>query len=163
MTKLHVLLLVCFLAALGAGVCAGVLWERAHKPPQDWLADLNLPPEQREKIKNIWLEYTRTAGWQVKREQRETARKECEEAVKVLIPAEQKERYEAAMNAYYQKLDEIEKNSEKLKSETIEKIKALLPEAKRPLYDELRKKREERSKMKTDEKAPAAGAAKSNP
>ncbi|MGD0090765.1 MAG: hypothetical protein ABSE73_12665 [Planctomycetota bacterium] len=142
MSKVRLVVFLCFMAAFGAGVCAGVLWQRRAKPAQDgWLSELNLSPEQREKIKAIWTESMKVGDWQAQRDRREAAQKERDEALRALLTGEQKPRFEEIMSAYHKKADEIAQAGRKARDEAYERTKALLTENQRVLYDELRKKR----------------------
>lgn len=145
MIKTRVVLLLCFLAALGAGVCVGLLWKQQAVRPmhEGWLSELNLTSDQQEKIRAIWTEAMKNSDWQGQREKREAAQKERDEAVKALLPAEQRPRYEEILAAYQKKADEISQAGRKARDEAYEQTKALLTEDQRVLYDELRKKRAE--------------------
>lgn len=145
MTKARLIFLMCFLAAFGAGTCVGLLYQRtpAKAAHDDWLADLNLTSEQRDKMKAIWTETMKATDWQAQREKREAARKERDEALRGLATGEQKERLEGILSAYQKKMDAIAQESGKARDDAYERTKALLTESQRVMYDELRKKRSE--------------------
>jgi Spy/CpxP family protein refolding chaperone len=140
----RVIFLLCFLCAFGAGIFAGVLWERRAKPPPDgWLSDLNLSAEQREKIGAIWTDPLRATNRQARREKREAAQKERDDALRALVIGEQKQRYEDILGAYQKRLEEIAQEARKANDEAYQRTKLLLTESQRALYDEVRRKREE--------------------
>jgi Spy/CpxP family protein refolding chaperone len=159
MTKLHVLLLICFLATFAAGSCAGVLWERAHRPPADpWLGELDLTAKQREDIKAIWMEARRLAGLHAQKTQREAARKKCDEALKALIPSSQMKNYDNIMREYNEELAGIERKAKEVMDEAYQRTKALLPEDQRAQYEEIRKKNLERRTHTETGNTPSAEA-----
>ena len=142
MIKTRLILLVCVLAAFGAGVSVGVLWQKSAPVSQDrFLAELNLTPEQRAKIKTIWAAAMKNSGWQTQRERREAAQKEFQAALEGLITVEQKPRYDEIIKAHQIKMDEIAQESTKARNEAYEKTKAELTEPQQVAYEELRKKR----------------------
>jgi len=168
MMKSRLIFLLCFLAAFGAGACVGTLWQQPAKSARDGrLSELNLTPEQQEKIKAIWTEAMKATDWQAQREKREAAQKERDEALRTLITGDQKQRFEEIMSAYQKKADEIAQEGRKAKDEAYERTKAMLTESQRVLYDELRKKRAEAhgrsradsSKRPAGETAPEKGGA----
>jgi Spy/CpxP family protein refolding chaperone len=108
----------------------------------DWLAELNLTADQREKMKAIWTEAMKATGGQ-EREKRDAARKERDEALRALVTGEQKERLEEVLSAYQKKMEAISQESGKARDEARERTRALLSESQRVQYDELWKKRME--------------------
>jgi len=161
-TRSRLIFFVCFMAAFGAGICVGLLWQRpAPSSRADWLAELNLTPEQQEKIRAIWTDAMKASDWQTQREKREAAQKERDEALSALVTGERKPRYEEIMGTYRKKADAITQESRKARDEAYERTKALLTESQRVKYDELRKKRlEAHGRSRTDSsKAPAEGSA----
>ena len=159
--KSRLIFLLCFLTAFGAGVCVGVLWQQRVKPAHDgWLSDLNLTAEQREKIKAIWTDAMKAADWQTQREKREVAQKERDEALRTLVTADQKQRYEEIVSAYQKRAEEISQESRKAREDAYERTKALLTESQRQMYDELRKKRsEQHGRTRTDSTKKQPGGA----
>ena len=152
MIRSRSIFLLAFLSAFGAGLSVGLLWQRsssAEKPPpapqqQDgWLAELNLSPEQREKIKAIWTDAMKNNNWQQQREQREAAVAERDEALKTMLDAGQKTKYDEILATFQKKMDEFSAENKKSRDAAYEKTKAILTETQRVQYDELRKKRME--------------------
>jgi len=161
-TKACLIILLCFMTAFAAGICVGVLWQRRTKLPQDgWLSDLNLSSEQREKIRAIWTDPLRLVDKQTRRERREAAQKEREDALRALVTGEQKQRYEEVMSACQRKLEEIAQEARKSSDDAYVRTKAVLTETQRAMFDELRKKREEtrgRSRLDSSRKQAAESA-----
>jgi Spy/CpxP family protein refolding chaperone len=144
MIKTRLVFVVCFLMAFGAGISVGALWQKPEKMVQEgWLAELNLTPEQREKMKSIWTETMKNSGWQAQRGRREAAQKERDEAMKAIIPIDHAAMFDEIMSTYQKKMDEIAQESRKAKDEAYEKTKEILTEQQRVTYEELRKKRME--------------------
>jgi Spy/CpxP family protein refolding chaperone len=160
--KARLIFLACFLSAFGAGLIVGILWQQPAKASQDhWLSDLNLTPEQHEKIKAIWTDAMKNTGWQAQREKRDAAQKQRDEAMNALVSAEQKPRYDEILAEYQKKLDELRQEEKKAKDEAYERTKAILTESQRVAYDEMRKKRMEgRARSRGDStKGQTGGAA----
>jgi Spy/CpxP family protein refolding chaperone len=144
MIKTRIVFVVCFLMAFGAGVSVGALWQKPEKVVQDgWLGELNLTPEQREKMKAIWTETMKNSGWQAQRSRRDAAQHDRDEALKAIIPPEHAAMYEEIMASYQKKMDDLAQESRKAKDEAYEKTKEILSEQQRVAYEELRKKRME--------------------
>ena len=171
MIRSRSIFLLAFLSAFGAGLSVGLLWQRstsAEKTPpsqlqqQDgWLSELNLTPDQREKIKAIWTEAMKPGNWQAQHEKREAAQTERDEALKGLLSAEQKPKYDDILAAYQKKMDELNADNKKSRDAAYEKTKAILNETQRVQYDELRKKRMEgRGRHGEGNKPPAVGGEK---
>lgn len=141
MTKLQIILLCCVLLSFGAGFCSGALYGKKVEKHDDWLSELNLEPEQHKKIKDIWSEVMKTAGWPAQREKRDAIWKERDEAVKALMTPEQLPHYDEIIKASKDKQNELAQQNKKLMDEATEKTKALLTEAQRVKYDEIRQRR----------------------
>jgi Spy/CpxP family protein refolding chaperone len=159
--KPKLIILACFLSAFGAGLCVGVLWQQPAKAAQDhWLSELNLTPEQREKIKAIWTDAMKNSSWQNQREKRDSAQKQREEALNALITPEQKLKYDEIQSNYQKQLEVLSQESRKSKDEAYEKTKAILNDEQRVAYEEMRKKRMEgRSRSRGDSSKATGGAA----
>ncbi|MCY3024433.1 MAG: hypothetical protein NTW87_36120 [Planctomycetota bacterium] len=161
--KSRLIFLLCFLAAFGAGICVGyaVGGARRAAPRDGWLSELNLSPEQGEKIKAIWTDAMKATDWQSQREKREAVRTERDEALRALVTGDQKQRFEEIMSAYQKKADEISQEARKARDEAYERTKAVLTESQRVAYDELRKKRAEahgRTRTETQKGQPKGSA-----
>ncbi|HYG74067.1 MAG TPA: Spy/CpxP family protein refolding chaperone [Planctomycetota bacterium] len=144
--KSRILFVICFLTAFGAGLLAGMLLKQppAAQPQSDrFLGELNLTPEQREKMKAIWTEAMKNNSWQMQREAREAAQKERDEAMRALITDEQRPRFEAIQSAYQAKIEELSQKSRKARDEAAEKTKAILNKEQRVKYEEITKRRRE--------------------
>jgi len=141
--RVILIMLACALTCFGAGYSVDRLLHPAPPPPQDhYMAELNLSPEQREKIKAIWTDVSKNSG-PAQREKREAAQKEFIEALQTLATPEQKPKLDVLVAEYRKKLDQISQDARKLRDEAIERTKAELNDEQRAAYDEIRKKRQE--------------------
>ena len=141
MTKTKLILLICFCAAFGAGVAAGVALMRSAPPAphESWLAhELDLTPEQREQMHQIWSQVIGSQG-PPPREQRQALQKERDEAVRGLLNEGQKAKYEEVMKKYAEKIAALEETRKKAFDEAVERTKKILTESQRKKYEELLK------------------------
>lgn len=152
MIRSKTIFLLAFLTAFGAGLSVGLLWQRSSSAekapvlpqppnPHDWMAELNLTPDQKEKIKAIWTEAMKNNNWPQQREIREAAATERDDAFKAMLNPEQKTKYDDILAAYQKKIDDLNAENKKSRDAAYEKTKAILNETQRVQYDELRKKR----------------------
>ena len=150
--KSRLIVIACFFIAFGAGLSAGVLWQKKQTTPDDrWLSELNLSAEQREKIKAIWAEAMNSGGWQAQREKREALQKERDEALKAILDESQKQRYSDITQKYQKEIDAISEAAKRAKDDAYERTKALLDDNQKVTYDQLRQKRaENRSRGRAD-------------
>jgi Spy/CpxP family protein refolding chaperone len=165
--------LLAFLTAFGAGLSVGLLWQRSSSAekapvqqppnPHDWMAELNLTPDQKEKIKAIWTEAMKNNTWPQQREIRDAAAVERDEAFKAMLNAEQKTKYDDILATYQKKMDDLNAENKKSRDAAYEKTKAVLNETQRVQYDELRKKRFEGRGRRPEGGKPPAGAPDKKP
>ena len=143
MTRTRLIVLGCFVAALAAGIAVGVAAGRFARRPRhaSWLERrLDLTPDQREQMRQIWSGVMRRSGRQ-QREQREALRRERDEAVQALLTEEQKKQYEEAMQTYARKSEALAAERRKAFDEAVERTKQILTEPQREKYEELLKQR----------------------
>ena len=141
MTKTKLIILICFCAAFGAGVAAGVALMRSAPPPphESWLGhELNLTPEQREQMHQIWSQAMGSPGPQL-HEQRQALQKERDEAIRALLNAGQKAKYDEVMKNYAEKIAALEETRKKAFDEAVERTKKILTGPQRKKYEELLK------------------------
>ena len=134
---------ICFVLALAAGVCVGLLAGRSASGPRRGSLlsrELDLTREQREQMRQIWSEVMRATG-ERQRERRHALREEREKAVQALLTDEQKPQYEQLMEEYARRLDELSQEGRKRFEEAVEKTKQTLTEAQRKKYEEFLEKR----------------------
>jgi len=139
MTKTKLVLLVCFIATLAAGIAAGMAFSGPNRRPHPRPDPLNLSPEQREKMRQIWssVESKSRAG----REQMDALRKEREEAVIGLLNGEQKAQYDAIIKTHDEKMAALAAERRKAIEEAVQRTKEILNDEQRAKYDEMLKKR----------------------
>lgn len=202
MSKLRLIVIVCFIAAFGAGLTAGRLWERqvltgatvpggtAATPPvvdntnqipvvpkvdptvvappvvpnpnsnpnpslgpppgppsgggggQDWLAELKLSKEQKDKMRQIWSEVMRN-NFALRHDKHDAVRKEKEEAIVALFTSDQRVAYENVLKQTESKYAQLAAENRALQETAVAKTREILTPEQRVKYDELRKKREQ--------------------
>jgi Spy/CpxP family protein refolding chaperone len=146
--------LVSFFSAFAAGVTVGLVWSKpvpqgvggpggpgGHRGSRDPMAELQLTPEQSEKIKGFWTEAMKSGNWQFQREQREAAQKTRDDAYRAMLSEEQKARQDELNRSYQAKLDELNAISKRARDEAYEKTQSILSDAQRKVYEEMRKRR----------------------
>jgi len=139
MTKTKLILLVCFAAALAAGVAAGMAFSRFSGRPH-WRPDpLNLTPEQREQMRQIWsfVESLRSKH----REQMDGLRRERDEAVIALLNDEQKAKHDTILKEHERKMEAIAAERQKAIDDAVKRTRGILNEQQRTKYDEMLEKR----------------------
>jgi Spy/CpxP family protein refolding chaperone len=146
MTKIKVLLIVAFLATFAAGAAVGFsVWgtgHRRHGP--SWLAaELGLSDQQREQMHQIWSE-TMSNAFRDRWEQRRAIAEERDQAILDLLTDEQRTRYDAILEAYARKRQEMEEQREQAFKQAVERTKQILTPEQAAKYEELLKKRPER-------------------
>jgi len=140
MTKTKVILLVCFIAALAAGVAAGMAFSRFSDPPRPRRDPLGLSLEQREQMRQIWSSVESTSRTP-HRERMDGLRKEREDAIRALLTDEQKAQYEAILKTHDQKMDDLAAERKKAIDDAVNRTKEILNEEQRAKYDEMLNKR----------------------
>jgi Spy/CpxP family protein refolding chaperone len=157
----RLIFLISFFTAFAAGVTVGLVWSKPlpqggkapHKEgakdgpsgreggPRDPMAELRLTPDQNEKVKEFWTEAMKKSNWPMQRERREAARKERDDGLRALLTDEQKEKQDELNRAYQAKLDELDAISKRAREEAFEKTNAILSDAQKKTYEEMRKRR----------------------
>ena len=148
MTKAKVIMIVAFLVTFAAGVAAGLAYGMTRQHPHDrsWLSsELNLTPEQRDKMSAIWTEVMHNSG-EHGRERRQALQKQRDDAVRALLTEPQKAQYESVLQDYSKRAGELSKEREKLFQEAVERTKLILTDEQRKKYEELLKNRLERER-----------------
>jgi Spy/CpxP family protein refolding chaperone len=145
MTKAKAIVVVGFLVAFAAGGSAGLLVQPPPVPrdPGSWLTgELNLTPEQRAQMKEIWST-TMGDAWRRYNEQRHAVKEQTQAAVKALLSNEQRAQYDAIMAQQEQKYAELNKERRDAFTAAREKTRQILTDEQRARYDELTAKRGE--------------------
>ena len=141
MTRFKAFILVCFCLAFLAGVSTGVLWNRMAKKPRgpSWIErELDLTPEQREQMREIWFS-AMGRGRQQQREQRRIIREERDKAIQGLFNEEQTAQYEEIVRLHEEKSAALDAARDALFKQAVEQTKAILTESQRAKYEELLK------------------------
>ena len=139
MSRAKAMLCICFVLALAAGTCAGVLFGRSGSGRQRGSVlsrELDLNPEQREQMREIWSEVMRDSGRQQFRE-RDAARRKRDEAIRALLTSEQLSEYEQLMDQYARELEALSRERRRRFDEAVEKTKLILTEPQRRKYMEM--------------------------
>ena len=142
MTKARVMMLACFLVAFAAGTALGLLVGRPALAPHSrsrLSRELDLTPQQREQMRQIWSDVMRSAP-QDEYERRQALRTQRDEAIQALLAEEQKPRYEEVMQEYSRKVDELAQERQELFQKATERTKEILTESQRKKYEELLEK-----------------------
>jgi len=140
------ILIVSFVLVFAAGAAVGVVAARRFRPPQppSWLAsELDLTPEQRERMHQIWSE-TMRSGFRQEGERRAAMMQERDEAIQALLSEEQRAKYEAIQQDYTRKRDELSQERRAAFEKAVEQTKAILTPEQRVKYEELMKRERER-------------------
>ncbi|MHC4712042.1 MAG: Spy/CpxP family protein refolding chaperone [Planctomycetota bacterium] len=138
MTKMRLIVLICFCATFSAGVGTGGVLGReiGRTGRRSFLGRaLDLTPEQREKMREIWSS-VRGESRRQRRAQRMALRQERDEAVLALLSEEQRLKYDEILREYEQNLEAMEEEGKKRFEEAVERTKAILTEAQRKKYEE---------------------------
>ena len=202
MSKLRLIVMICFFAAFGAGLTAGRLWERqvlaganapggtvvtppvventnqipvvpkvdstvvtpsiavnpnpipnpnpSFGPPPgqpfgtgaDWLAELKLSKDQKDKMRQIWSEVMHNS-WALRHERHDAVHNEKDEAILALFTSDQRVAYDVILKQTESKYAQLETESRALQETAVAKTREILTPEQRVKYDELRKKREQ--------------------
>lgn len=133
-----------FLIAFIAGAISGIAW--THHPrggPQNdrpsresWIAsELSLTTEQQSQMKDIWSDMNAGHGdWRGKRDQ---LRRQRDDAIAALIPADDKPAFDAIQQKYRQQQDELDAEGRKRFEIAVEKTKKILTDEQLKKYEQL--------------------------
>lgn len=134
---------VAFLLAIGAGALLGVGVGRHSPQGRPPLAvELGLSGPQEKQMKEIWSKVAQGSGGGG-RDHRSALAQERDEAIKKLIPEDQKAAYDKIMLDYKAKLEELNKERASAFQEAVKRTKEILNETQRQKYAELLKRRGE--------------------
>jgi Spy/CpxP family protein refolding chaperone len=145
MSRVKMFLTIGFVLAMGAGVAVGMLgakYPQTHQP-RSWLGDeLGLSPDQREQMRSIWQDVSKSGqrDWGKRR----ALEKEKTEAVLGLLTPEQKAKYDELNRQYQQKAQEISQQREANMQDAIERTKAMLTPQQRERYEQIMQERREK-------------------
>jgi len=143
MTKTRVILVIGFLVALGAGMAVGAALKRGGepKPRKPWIEEeLNLTPEQREKMHDIWSESMREMR-EYQRDRRQALLSERDEAIQNLLSVPQRAEYAEIQRIYERESAALSEAARKAFDEAKEKTKEILTEEQQEAYDRMLRER----------------------
>lgn len=148
MNKVRSLIVLMFLSAFAAGVCAALVARTPAKPPERGgpsflAAELGLSKAQQEEMVKIWGGMMDRSQWQKDAELRRNYQKRRDDAIRQLIPAEKRGEVDKINEAYAAEIAEIGEQRKKAFEAAVEKTKAILSPEQREKYDEFLKKRSE--------------------
>jgi Spy/CpxP family protein refolding chaperone len=138
MNRLKLLIAILFLIALGTGIVVGMGVSRTPKAHErgSWLAEeLNLTPDQSEKIKAIWSDISRPG--QSSFDRRRQYQRERDEALLGLLTPEQRAAYGTIVDKYNLQIAELNHEREQAFQAAVESTKDILTESQRAKYDEI--------------------------
>ena len=143
MSKTKAILLFCFASVFAAGVLVGAVARRATAPRRErhsWLSqELDLTPDQRDQMRDIWSDAMRGSREQQHQERR-ALREKRDQALQDLLSDEQKAEYEKILLKYEEgtkALDEVRKAAF---DDAVQRTKAILNEEQRAKYEEMLKR-----------------------
>jgi Spy/CpxP family protein refolding chaperone len=147
MTKMRLMVTVCFLVAFAAGTTLGMLVrrppERVHHGRSYLARELDLTLEQQEQVSKIWRETTRAAQQQ-QREQRDDLQRARDEAICSRLSVEQALWYDEVMKEYARALAEGSQLRRRMTEDAVKRTKEVLNEEQRAKYEKLLQARTER-------------------
>lgn len=151
MGRTKIVILAAFVLVMGAGVVVGRLWTRLPhaaapegKSPS-WLADqLDLTPQQRQQMDGIWAETKQKV--EQKSERRRALDQERDQAIADLLGPEQWAAYGRLVDEFRAKRNEADKERSMLIRDADERSRALLGEAQRQKWDQMRQSHRERER-----------------
>jgi Spy/CpxP family protein refolding chaperone len=146
-TKLIVMLgfVVAFAAGMAVGVRDHALIVPAsttstpttHPNRAGWLvAELDLTPDQQEKLNDIWSKTARS-GNRGQEDIRRQFRKERDDAIAALIPSQNQPAYEQAVKTYSDHMEQLEQQWRSAYENAVEQTKQILTPSQRSKYEEI--------------------------
>ncbi len=147
MTRTKAVLLVSFVLVFVAGLAAGRLTarRRPRHRGRSWLtSELNLTPDQRDQMQEIWSEATRQP--RAPREDWAQARRERDEAVRELLSDEQTEEYDRIIREREERRQAMADRRRKAFEDAVARTKEILTPEQRAKYDEIRSRMPERGR-----------------
>jgi Spy/CpxP family protein refolding chaperone len=144
MIKAKVIIVAGFLVSFGAGLVTGWSSHPSGGPPhrpRPWIAgELGLSVEQERQMEKIWSNVVRPPGPEDE-ERRRAIRRERDEAIAALIPAQQKAAYDKISKDYFDRMTQLVQDRGKLIQAAVEQTKKILTEEQWKKFDEFQKRR----------------------
>ncbi|MCK4376518.1 MAG: periplasmic heavy metal sensor [Candidatus Brocadiae bacterium] len=138
MTKAKAVLLVCVVLVFAAGAAVGRLTarHRSHGGRRSWLTgQLDLTPEQGEKMREIWSEAMEPLA--NSREERQRVLRERDEAVRGLLDEDQVPEYDRIHEELAARLKEMGARRREAFEEAVARTREILTPDQRVKYDEM--------------------------
>ena len=133
-------MLASFAVVFAAGVAVGLVlaWSARASHRRSWLAgELDLTPQQREQMREIWSQPDQRAQMRSHFERSRAIREQRDEALRALLTEEQKARHDELLQEYEQQLNELNEERRKAFEEKVQRTKEILTEPQRKKYEEL--------------------------
>jgi Spy/CpxP family protein refolding chaperone len=145
-TRTKIALLLSFAMVFAAGVVVGHLaWRRSPRDRRSWLGEeLNLTPEQREQMRQIWSEAMGGLGAE-RWSRRRALAEEREQAIRELLSPEQLQEYEGILGEHERALQALAEEREKALKEAVERTKRILTPVQREEYEAMMDRVRERA------------------
>lgn len=151
--RTKVIMMIAFALTLGAGAAVGMLGARQaavrdqdkRQPPRSWLADeLALNDEQREKMKTIWSDVSKSREESFdNRRKLDKERADAFQAFLGKLSPEQRAEYESIRQDFEQKRQALDRDREAKFAEAEHKTEEILTPEQRDKYKALRERRRE--------------------
>jgi len=152
MTKTRAVLIAVFLVAFAAGTVVGLHLGRCSRRAhwRSWLSrELDLTPQQRAQMREIWSQTLRRART-LRRERQQELQRARDAQVRALLTDEQQARYNEILEDYARKRRQPDEERQALYREAEERTKRILSEPQRRKYEELIEKRRRRRRQRHD-------------
>lgn len=144
MTRTRLLILTCFAAAFAAGISGGLVIGRQPRkppPPPFLVQQLDLTPEQAERVRDIWSKTydSLRATLSAKREALEQDR---EDAILAILTEDQLAFYQQVTAGYRAERDRLAEERKAAIEQAVERTKAVLTDEQKAKYEALLAERE---------------------
>ena len=144
-SKTQAILIVSYVVTFAAGAVMGLVWglpEGAAGGRRPRFFDLDLTPEQSQRLEAIWSETVRKTMRQCDQDQRQ-AIEGRDEAVEALLEEEQKQAYDTIYEGFFSRLDEVRERRRQAFETANQRTREILTESQREKFDEMLERRRE--------------------
>jgi len=158
---------------LGAGVVVGRLSLAPLAPatipqtqpdrPRQWFDQLALSPQQRQEMDAIWSDTKQKLHNLNMMDRRHELDKQRDEAIRALLNEQQLASYDQINGDFHAKLDELEKDRQKLIDDANQRSRALLDDNQKKMWDEQSKRMRGRGSASTQRSTTRPWAGPANP
>ena len=150
MSRIRTIIFVLCLITFAAGAALGLLVSRPTEPPQHGsriAGELDLDPQQHEKIREIWSEVGAEARHQW-HEIRFAARQEWDQAILDLLGPDRQAQYEKIQKAYADRMDQSSQQRRAMYQEAQQRTRELLTAEQLVKYEQLIERRHEHGRRR---------------